>query len=242
MTITKTPTVIKKPILNVTRTPITGIVRTPIFENPVLVWDEIYDKLVNYIKFASRQVSEQYQTGAVDSAEDLFQEGQLLLYHCYELYKNKPLNEFCALFKSSLWRKLRDIGSRKAFIQVDIEEAYELGYTDSVAEDMYEEYKLKHLADMLESNPLALTILKEFINPSDRTVWEAQMDVARKSMLREQNYKVSVPSSVEIKAVYIQRAMEITKARFNEALKFVKQCVSEVYQNDDSFESLQMVS
>lgn len=225
----------KKNTSDVRRTPITKVRREPIVGigakqmKKGLNWDEVYTSLVNYIKFASKQVYSQYET---DSAEDLFQEGQLLLYHCYTVYKDKSFNEFSALFKASLWRKLREISSRKSFIQVDLDDAYDLGYSEDTLDAMFNEYKLQQVADMLEQSPVALTIFKEFINPSSRTLWEARMDIARKSMLREQNYRVAVPKTIQIKGVYIQRAMEIPKMRFNESFRLVKQCVSSVYLND----------
>lgn len=238
------PLITRVPIIGITRTPVIGVERVPIVgviqQEPQeeLNWDDIYSQLVNYIKFASKQVFTQYSSsdGVVNSAEDLFQEGQLLLYHCYTLYKTKPLNEFSALFKASLWRKLREISGKKAFITVDIEDAYELGYTSTVIEDMYNEYKLQQVADMLESSPVALTIFKEFINPSSRTLWEAEMDVARKSMLRDQDYRVAVPKSITIKGVHIQRALEIPKVKFLECFAMVKSCVSSVYTSEDETE------
>lgn len=236
------PTIVRTPIVGIERTPIigvehvpvTGIERTPILEaelEPVeeLQWDDVYSSFVNYIKFASKQVSSQSTPGALNSAEDLFQEGQLLLYHCYTLYKHKPLTEFSPLFKASLWRKLREISGRKVFIQVDLEDAYDLGYSENVVEDIYNEYKLQQVASMLEDCPEALTIFKEFVNPSTRTIWEAEMDVARKMTLRDQNYKISVPRTVRIKGVHIQRALEISKGKFNEYFALVKKCVSSVY-------------
>lgn len=234
--------VVRVPITEVVRTPITGIERLPIVGLAVepteeLQWDDIYVQLVNYIKFAAKQVAEQYQTGSVNTAEDLFQEGQLLLYHCYTVYKHKAMNEFSALFKASLWRKLREIGKKqqRAPIEVNIEDAYDIGYSDEVVEDMYQEYKLQQVASMLESSPVALTIFKEFVNPSSRTLWEAEMDVARRSTLQEQDFSVSVPKSIQIKGVHIQRALEITKVSFNENFKLVKNVVSSVYgRNNDA--------
>lgn len=229
----------RTPIVGIQRVPIVGIERMPIVgvyqDNDTgeeLQWDDIYEQLVNYIKFAAKQVAEQYQTGVVQSAEDLFQEGQLLLYHCYTIYKHKSMNQFNALFKASLWRKLREIGKKKTFIQVDIEDAYDIGYSDDVVNDLYNEYKLQQVAEMLESSPIALTILKEFINPSSRTIWEASMDVARKSMLKEQNYSIAVPKSIMIKGVHIQRALEIPKSKYMENFKVMKNIVSLVYFED----------
>ena len=222
------------PIINIQRVPVIGIERVPIIgvsndTTEELSWDKIYEQLVNYIKYASKQVAEQYETGSVNSAEDLFQEGQLLLYHCYTIYKNKNMNEFSALFKASLWRKLREIGKKKSFIQVDIDGAYDLGYSDDVVDELYQEYKLQQIASLLESEPIALTIVKEFINPSSRTIWEAEMDLNRKQSLKDQNFSVAVPKSIQIRGVHIQRALEIPKVRFNESFKLVKSVVSSVY-------------
>ena len=218
----------RNPIVGVSRIPIVDIVRTPI-TGVLLKWDDVYSSLVNYIKFASKQTFQQNSSSAINSAEDLFQEGQLLLYHCFSLYNDRPAEEFNALFKASLWRKLREVCNKKAFIQVNLEDAYDLGYSQDVVEDLYNEYKLQQIAEMLEKSPIALTIFKEFINPSSRTLWEAEMDIARKMMLKEQDYKISIPRTVHIKGTYIQRALEIPKVKFNEQLKLVKQCVSEVY-------------
>ena len=244
--------IMRKPIsvdrcpISVTRTPITIarqplVIRTPINTGEPLDWNTIYNNLVNYIKFAAKQVAMQYNTGVVNSAEDLFQEGQLLLYHCYELYKFKPENQFNALFKASLWRKLRGIGSKHEFIQVDITESYDLGYNDEVVNDMYEEYKLQQVVELLGDNDIALTIIKELINPSDRTLWEAQMDMARKQTLKDQNYNIAVPQSVTIKGVHIQRGLEITKSSFKEAMGVVKDVVSKVFHKDMDDEDLEDV-
>ena len=233
-----TSQVTRVPITGIARTPIVGIKRTPIITGATttreeLQWDDIYTSLVNYIKFAAKQVSSQSNNSTLHSAEDLFQEGQLLLYHCFNLYKHKDVNEFKALFKSSLWRRLRDLGGRKAHIQVDIEDAFDVGYTDSVVEDLYNEQKLQQVADMLASSPIALTIFKEFVNSSKRTLWEAEMDIARRMTLKDQNFKVSIPSTVIVKGVHIQRAMELSKGKFNEQFKLVKDCVAKVYSQSN---------
>lgn len=226
-----TTAVVRVPITGIQRTPITGIQRTPVVLEE-LNWDEIYEKLVNYIKFAAKNVSDQYGTEGWQNVEDLFQEGQLLLYHCYTVYKYKPLNEFEALFKASLWRKLREIARKPQFTTVDIEDAYDIGYSDDVTEDIYQEFKLQQMAEMLESTPIALTILKEFINPSTRTLWEASMDVARKQTLKDQDYGVAVPKTITVKGVHIQRALEIPKTVFAENFQTVKQVVRKVYSLD----------
>ena len=67
------------------------------------------------------------------------------------------------------------------------------------------------------------------------------MDVARKESLKEQNFAVSVPKSIQIKGIHIQRALEIPKIKFNENLKMVKSAVSEIYKNEECKDDLEGV-
>lgn len=210
------------------RKPIVGI-RKPILTHDELNWDKIYGKMVNYIKFAAKQTHEQ-NPEAFFSSEDLFQEGQLLLYNCYLMYKYKEENEFYALFKSSLWRKLRSLCNKKEILQVDLSDAYDLGYSSDVTEKIFEEYKLQQAVELLKDNPVALTILREMISPSERTVWEGKMDRARKQMLKDQGYTISVPRDSQVKGVYIQRALEIPKYKYREHLLEIRKVFNAVYQ------------
>lgn len=207
------------------RKPIQGIERIPIRVERI-PWDDVYKKYVNYIKFAAKSTEQDYNN---NMAEDLFQEGQLVMYNCYLLYGDKPMEEFGAILKASVWRKMREICNKKQFIQVDIEDAYDIGYDEDTVEDIYQEQKLAHLASMLKDNPIALTILREFVFPSVRTLWEAKMDVARKEMLRSQDYKVSVPKCVQPTKLSIWRAMEIPKSKFEQHFKDLKEAVLTAY-------------
>ena len=227
------------------RVPIIGLKRVPITSKAEeeLNWDEVYKKLVNYIKFAAKQVADQYQTGVVNTAEDLFQEGQILLYNCYLTYIHKNISEFTAIFKTSLWRKLREFGVKSnpvykagsdsenvSVTMVDIEDAYDLGYSEDVIEDLYNEYKLQQVAELLDGYPIAMTILKEFLSPSSRTIWEAEMDIARKEMLKAQNYSVAVPKSIVIRGIHVQRALGISKEKFKQNYKLMKESVAKIYE------------
>lgn len=215
------------------RTPI--IVRHPIVTPKELAWDDVYVKLVNYIKFASSHTSTNSNSSvaALTSPEDLFQEGQLVLYNCWLLYKDKPMDEFCAIFKTSLWRKLRSLVGRSAVYQVDIEDAYDLGYTQDVVEDMYDEYRLQQVVDLLKAHPIALTILREFINPSERTLWECEMDIARKKMLSSQGYNMPAPKSIQIRGAHIMRAMDMGKKEFLGHFNELRDAVGKVYKPEE---------
>lgn len=208
------------------------IERIPIMKER-LDWDSVYDKYVNYIKFASSSVYNQFQT---ESAEDLFQEGQLMMYRCWLLYGDKPMEEFGPIFKASLWRKLREISGKKHHTTVDFdtltEAGVEPGYEKDIDAEIDESERFQKLVDMLSDQPIALTILKEFIAPGDRTLWEAQMERARKEMLQNQNYAVMVPVSVQPTKKTIRRGMEISMAKFDQHFAILKNAMREVYKDE----------
>lgn len=215
----------------VTRIPI-KVERIPIMKER-LDWDSVYDKFVNYIKFAASSVYNQFQT---ESAEDLFQEGQLVMYRCWLLYGDKSIEEFGPIFKASLWRKLREISGKKYHPTVDFdtltEAGVEPGYEKDIDAEIDESERFHKLVDMLSDQPIALTILKEFIAPGDRTLWEAQMECARKKMLQNQNYAVVVPSSVQPTKKTIRRGMEISMAKFDQHFAILKNAMREVYKDE----------
>lgn len=204
--------------------------------SPILIerlpWDEVYEKFVSLIKFAAGSVYNQFRTV---EAEDLFQEGQLVLYRCWTLYGDKGWSEFSPIFKASLWRKLREISGRKQHYTVDfdtlIEEGNEPGYDVDFDTDIDDEEKLTRLAESLRDNPVALTILREFLNPSERTLWEGKMEIARKEMLRSQNYNVMIPKTVSPSRKAIKRGMEISQLKFDKGFDALKAAVKEVYKS-----------
>lgn len=206
--------------------------RIPIMKER-LDWDSVYDKFVNYIKFAASSVYNQFQT---ESAEDLFQEGQLMMYRCWLLYGDKPVEEFGPIFKASLWRKLREVSGKKHHPTVDFdtltEAGAEPGYEKDMDAEIDESERFHKLVDMLSDQPIALTILKEFIAPGDRTLWEAQMERARKEMLQNQNYAVVVPSSIQPTKKTIRRGMEISMAKFDQHFAILKNAMREVYKGE----------
>lgn len=222
---------VRVPILGL-RKPIVGLRKPITAKLEPLKWDDLYDGLNNYIKYAAKNVASTASNAVVTSAEDLYQEGLLLLYKCYEKYMYKPRNEFEYLFKASVWRLLRNIAYKNEFTVVDLDTAYDIGYDDNALSDMYEEYRLKQVVELLGDNQVALNILKEMTNPSDRTVWESDMDIARKDTLRQQGFSLNVPRTVDVKGTFIQRALKITNKIYQENLRILQRCVYEVYSQD----------
>ena len=195
-----------------------------------LSWDDVYEKFVKLIKFAAKNVYNTFQT---ESAEDLFQEGQLVLYRCWLFYGDKDMSNFSTIFKSALWRKLREISGRKRHFTVDFEtmseKGLEPGYEPDYDVKIDDSLKLQKLTELLQDKPIALTILKEFIAPGERTLWESRMDYARKEMLKNQNFSIALPSSILPSRKTIRRGMEIGEVKFNKAYNELKTAMRQVY-------------
>ena len=212
------------------RTPI-KIKRTPVIIER-LPWSNIYEKFINLIKFAASSVFNTFKT---IETEDLFQEGQLILYKCWIMYGDRDEAQFSALFKAALWRKLRELSGKKQHFTIDFdtlaENGEELGYETDIDLQIDDEEKLTRLAEKLRDNPIALTILKEFLKPSERTIWEIKMEIARKQTLKNQNYHVIVPKTISPSKKTIQRGMDISKALFNQEFEILKEAVKEIYIN-----------
>lgn len=214
---------------NPVRIPI-KVQRTPIIIDRI-PWEEVYEKFVNLIRFSASSVYNQFKT--VDT-DDLFQEGQLILYRCWTLYGDRGWEQFTPIFKASLWRKLREISGKKRHFTVDLdtlsETGSEPGYDIDFDTNLDDEEKLTRLAESLRDNPVALTILREFLNPSERTIWESEMEIARKATLRDQNYNVMVPISVTPSKKTIKRGMEISQVKFDKGWNELKSAMKEIYK------------
>lgn len=198
-----------------------------------LTWDEVYSQLDNYIKFASANVSRSTTLDNYISAEDLYQEGTLLLFKCYKQYIDKDLEEFCTIFKASLWRHIRKKAARPNIIQVEIEEVYDLGYTEDNLDKLYTEYKIKQLYELLEDEPVALAILNELLNPSERTIWEMKMDKARKETVRNQGKKINVPQTSKVKMVHIRRSLGLTPKRFDTGIAKLREIAMSLFVDSE---------
>lgn len=226
---------IKREPLTGLRQPITGI-REPIMWADIcdanMTWDIQYKKLDNYIKYVAGQVAPGLQSAAM-SSEDLYQEGLFLLYTCFEKYKLKPENEFQALFKSSCWRLLRGFCyKKKEIMTVDLDEGVGVGCSSEVIDDMYRQFQLNQVYELLNGFPDAMKIFKEFVQPSDKTFWEANMDYNRKVFLKAQGKSVSVPSEIRVKPAFIKKSLGMTDSQFREGFKVVQSSVYAVYSVD----------
>lgn len=187
-----------------------------------LAWEEVYTSWDKYIwKVAHDIVKKNY--GATDlGADDLHQEGLLILYKCYQKYGHKDKEEFERIFKTSVAREIRNkvisnVSQRQMIVASSDEIAGVLGeeqqFTiNDLPQEVYEEIEelKKHLR-----NPIAKAIVCELTNPSPLTLHHVKGDMKRREFFRKLGRKingraVNVPSTVDIKLKYIRRALNIT--------------------------------
>lgn len=230
---------LRKPIVGL-RKPIVGL-RKPLklkdIIDPRMTWDTQYEAMNNYIKFAAGQVVSGLPS-AMLGVDDLYQEGLILLYQCFEKYKLKPESEFQTLFKTSLWHKLRGFCYKKPELKtVDLEEVFDLGYSDSVIDDMYEEYRIKQVLELIKSSPIAVRIFQEVLYPSQGFVDALDIDIARKETLRNQGKNVHVPSEICFKKNILRRYLGVTENEFTNAFKQLQSSIYKIYSKDTEIEN-----
>ena len=130
---------------------------------------------------------------------------------------------------------MREVSEKYKPDSIDIATLQERGQEPSQEYDwdsqMETQFKLQQVANLLVDEPIALTILKELVNPSSRTIWEAQMDWERKKTLRSQGYSVLVHRDVYPTKLSIQRALGISKTAFDWNFKTVQEAMTVVYGN-----------
>lgn len=198
---------------------------------PLSSWEEAERRFSSLVKYASKKV-----VGEQDyflESQDLYQEGMLTLYNCWLKYGgDKGISEFKSIFTTSLFRQLRKVGKRKfKALDIDIEEIAEsLVYTEDEFDQILIEYSVSQLYDILEEaeDEIALAILQELLAPSERTIWEMQMDVYRKRMLKQQGKQINL-SKERVKLIHIRRALEITQKQFDGGIFRLRQSARQVF-------------
>ena len=205
--------------------------------DPNMKWDIQYKKLDNYIKFAAGQVVAGLPSAMLGS-DDLYQEGLILLYQCFEKYKLKPEDEFHTLFKTSLWRKLRGFCYKKPEVKtVDLEEVFDLGYNDDTISDMYEEYRTQQVLELIKSSPIAVRIYQEVLYPSKGFVEALDMNMARRETVRDQGHNIHVSSELQFDKKILRKYLGITENEFSSAFKLLQSSVYEIYSEDTQITS-----
>ena len=198
-----------------------------------LAWNVVYKQFVNLIKFSSKTIDFNDQ---MMEASDVFQEGQIILYDCWLRYGNKSLEEFTRVFKASLWNKIRSFKKRKIIFTVDLDSLVNIGEEPEYEENGFnlkifeDKTNLKKLVKLLKDDIVALTILREFLYPTERTLWEIKMDLYRRETY--QKYKQpshKVPKSFSPTKQIIMRSLELPSEIFNEGFLNLKKALKVVY-------------
>jgi len=189
-----------------------------------LSWEYVVTKFERLIKFASRQQVDTKPTDGMISAEDLYQDGMLQLYDSWINYGHKPEEEFSYIFRASLWRRMgRSAGIQRNNIDLsDVSDTLKDENNIDIVERMYVGHGIKHLKTML-ANHIAIRLVDEFIEPSEKTYFEVWADIKRKEMLKSQGKKVNIPKDTTIRMKHIIRSLGITTKQYDIAMFEIRQ-------------------
>lgn len=198
-----------------------------------LSWETVVAKFDNLIKFAAKQQASKSSLDSMICVEDLYQEGMIKLYDCWNIWcvgKNKDMDEFAPIFKTSLFRALISESkvSASTSICIDLEDDsmenmfVSEGLTDDIVEQMYLSEGIQHLRDILECD-ISKSLLDELANPSDRTLYELWADRKRKEMLKSQGKRVNVPKDNTVRMKHIMKALGITTKQYDTAMSEIRE-------------------
>ena len=191
-----------------------------------LSWEEVLEKFHRLIKFAAKQqVLNSNNMDGMISAEDLYQEGMIKLYDCWKIWclgKNKDMDEFAPIFKTSLFRCVQKGSTKKKPMFVDIDDPATVIRHDDVdsVEKLYKEESIKKLMDTLSD--VGKSILRELISPSEKTLFEVWADIERKKMLKSQGKRVNVPKDNTVRMKHIIRSLGITQKQYDISMAEIK--------------------
>lgn len=198
--------------------------------NDMLTWEEVREHFENLVKYAAGNTYR--MRSSVDNAigaDDLYQIGMLKLYECWEKYAHLPIDEFKAIFTTSLFRAVKRGAKIGETLDLDETLVGEEGYEDDYIDKLHFRDSLQQLKKNLDS-PIALAILSELIEPSPRTIWEVWADSARKRQLKENQKKnVNLSKSAEVKMKHIRNALDITQKQFDIGISEIRQKATEVF-------------
>lgn len=196
----------------------------------MLEWEEVRLRFENLVKYAAGNTfrTRSYIDNAI-GADDLFQVGMLKLYECWEKYSHLPMEEFKAIFTTSLFRAVKR--GAKMSTTLDLEESLvgEDSYVEDYIDKLYFKDCLEELKHSLDS-PIAVAILQELIEPSPRTIWEVWADSARKEQLKiHQKKNVNLSKTTEVKMKHIRNALDITQKQLDTGLAEIRRKAEDVF-------------
>ncbi|AGR47041.1 hypothetical protein SHANETTE_147 [Bacillus phage Shanette] len=192
-----------------------------------LSWDAVVKQFNNLVKYAARQKAQNSTLDGMLSAEDLYQEGMIKLYDCWDKWcvgENKDMDEFAPIFRKSLYRQMDNKGGGSKFTYIDLEDAFtniedSKGY--DVVERMYRDNGMEKLKDMLSE--ISREFLEELIEPSEATLFQVWADTARKNMLKSQGKRINIPKDTTVRMKHIQRALGLTGKQYDNVMQEIRE-------------------
>lgn len=210
-----------------------ALVHSATGEQLLLSWEAVLKQFDNLIKFAANKAANNRNLDKMMSKEDLYQEGLMKLYDCWEIWcvgKNKDMNEFGAIFKVSLFRHVNKEAGGSAINHTDVEDvSFVLADSNQadLATKLYLENGVQIIRESL-STKNARILFEELLEPSDATIYQVYADIARKKCLKAQGQRVHVPSDTTVRMKHIQRAMGISNVAYEKAIKEIRAIAPEV--------------
>jgi hypothetical protein len=202
---------------------------------PKLSWEAVLNQFERLIAKAARQVNARGTNGGMGE-EDLKQEGQIRLYECWMKWcvdpkQDKDMDEFGPIFRTALWRLVRQRAGRPTF-NIDIDDAaYTLEdksvRTDSIIDEMQQSENMALIMSQLSES--ARLVVRELIQPSDRTLFEVWADIKRKEQLKSQGKKVNIPKDNTVRMKHIARALSLSSKQYDNIMLEIKRVVGSIY-------------
>lgn len=199
-------------------------------------WELVKEEFLPIIKRASYQAyrNQMYKELYYD-ADDLIQIALIKLEECYEKYSDKPMDEFKSLTYVSIKRELWNNCKSDTHV-FPLEESHSnKAVTLSVnAEDFEINDKIQKLVSMLKRETAKL-VLKELLNPSEKTINIAKADIEEKQKQADAGKNVRVPRTLDIKQKYIRESLGLTPKQFDKAIKEVRDKAMVVFEVEQNF-------
>lgn len=196
-------------------------------------WENVYEAYYKYVRSAANKTYLQNRNVGLD-ADDLYQEGLMTLYDCYERYGHLSEGEFYAVFTKSVWRTVRrrvNVNRRNNHnstpydeIEFAIGETQDVKYNEELLYDVYED--LSELKSQLSN--LAAAILCELINPSPKTYWYAEADYFRKEFAKKQGKSKNALKRIRPNNRHIRKALGITTTQFERAMREIREIATKM--------------
>lgn len=193
-------------------------------------FENAYKQYNNLVKYIAKKESNFSSIDTSISAEDLYQEGLMIIVKCVEKYGDKPDGEFGALVKTSLYRGLKEKAKNTTTISLDLSEEYEASVfvtPDTTMDNFEEEYSAERFAKLKELvayDDVAYAILQELIEPSERTLWEKKMAEARRQTIAAQGANITrIKAGNGVQYTHIARALDLPKKVFEQGLNRLRE-------------------